>query len=159
MVRTTPEERERIREVLAGVHNAVFADDLDPDDIELTQLLSDDNEMDVYFPRFGVNVRLWRRWGPVKKAEVILHEMAHVEDPHDNHRPAFWERLVELVDIAEDHWEMVEDAIGADIDVEAVKRKIVDEVHEELVDLRMDSVADRRRWLRERFDLRPRSER
>lgn len=158
MVRTTPEELEHIRKVIAGVHDAVFADDLDPDDIELSQLRSDDTEMDVYPPRWGVNVRLWRRWGPVKKMEVLLHEMAHVEDPEDNHGPDFWQRLAELVDIAADHWDEVEDAIGADIDVDAVRRKIVDEVHEGVIDGRRDTVRDRRRWLRDRFGLGRRDE-
>lgn len=153
MVRTTVEERQRICEILAGIHNAVFDDDIGPDDIELSQLRSPEHEMDAYGHYFGVNIALWRRWGPVKKLEVILHEMTHVADPDDGHRPSFWDRFVDIVETAEAYQEQVEAVLDAEVDFEAVKRKIVDEVHEEIVDQRMDTVADRKRWCREQFGL------
>lgn len=157
MVRTTPEERQEIREIIAGVHNAVFRDQLRPQEIELTQLLSDDVEMDAADTRFGVNFSHWRRWGPTKKLEVLLHEMTHVADPDDNHRPSFWDRFVDIIEIAETYSDQIEDTLDAEIDWEAVKKKIVDEVHEDVIDQRMDTVEGRRRRLREQLGLRKRS--
>lgn len=151
MVRTTPEERQRIRDVLAGMHNALFQDDITADDITLTQLTSYYNEADVYFPYFGINIGQWRDWSPEKKMEVLLHEFAHVENHEDNHRPPFWERFVDLVEIAEEHQAELEQALDADIDMQEVRERIIDSVHEGTVDLRMDSVQERKQWLRDRL--------
>ncbi len=153
MVRTTPGERERIKEVIAGVHNAVFAAKLQPDDITLTQLLSEENEMDTYGRRFGVNVALWREWGVEKKLEVVLHEMAHLAEPAQGHRPSFWEHFIDIIEVAEAHQEELEDVFDTAIDFDRVKQIVVDEVHPGIIDRRMDTVAERREWCRRRFGL------
>lgn len=152
MARTTPEERAVLKETIVGVYNAVFEDHLEPDDIHLNQLHSPDNEADIYLPEIGINVELWRRWSDERRLEVLLHEFAHVEDYEDDHAPSFYDRLVELVGLARDRPEAIEEVFGVPIDFDAVERHVVRSVHEDTIEGAVDSVEDRRTALRSAFD-------
>ncbi|MEF8824736.1 MAG: isocitrate/isopropylmalate family dehydrogenase [Halapricum sp.] len=99
-VRTTAEERAVIERMVAGVYNILFEDQIRSTDIELNQLRGEDEEADIYLPEVGINFRYWRRWSVERRLEVLIHELAHVENYDDDHEPAFYDRFVELTEIA-----------------------------------------------------------
>lgn len=152
-VRTTPEERAAITGTIAGVYNVLFEDRIQPADIELNQLRNEDEEADIYLPEVGINFRYWRRWSVERRLEVLLHEFAHVENYDDGHGPSFYDRLVELAEIAEDWQAELEVIFDEPIDFVLLKRYLVESVHEETIELDVESVADRKRALREAFEL------
>lgn len=154
-VATTPDERAAIKESIAALYNAVFADPLDPDEIELNQLLHEDEEADVYLPEVGLNFYYWRQWPVERRLEVMLHELAHVEEEPEerDHGDEFYERFLELTAIATDWQRELETAFGEDIDFDRVRWFIVDSVHEETIEEDSDSVEERKRWLRNRLSL------
>jgi isocitrate dehydrogenase len=150
---TTPEERRTIKRLIASLHDAVFDDRLSADDIELTDLRDETAEAEIYLPEVGINVRYWRRWSVERRIEVLLHELAHVENYADDHAPTFYDRLVELTEIAADHRPELEVSFGEPIDFDRVKRHVVESVHEETIEPDMETVAERQRRLREAFGL------
>lgn len=154
-VETTPEERAVIRGKIVGLYNAVFADQIRAEDVQLNQLRGDDEEADVYLPTVGINFRYWRDWAVERRLEVLLHEFAHVENYDDDHAPSFYDRLVELTEIAEDWQPELEALFDQPIDFAAVKRHVVESVHEETIDADADAVPDRKRALQRQFDLPP----
>lgn len=157
-VHTTVDERASIRQTIAGVYNLVFEDQLSPDDIELNQLLREDEEADVYLPEVGLNFYYWRHWSAERRLEVLLHELAHVEEaPSErDHGDEFYERLVELTEIAAEWNAELADLFGEPIEFDRVHRFIVESVHEETIEPDIDTVRQRRRTLREQFGVAPR---
>ncbi|MFB6284328.1 MAG: isocitrate/isopropylmalate family dehydrogenase [Halobacteria archaeon] len=152
-VESSFEERRDIKETIAAVHNTVFQDDLDVEGIHLNQLGGVDEEAEIFLPEVGINFRYWREWSVERKVEVILHELAHVENYYDDHQPSFYERFVELTDIAEDWSDELEEKMGEDIKFGMVKRLIVESVHEDTVEPDIESPSERRRLLKEEFGL------
>lgn len=152
-VRTTAEERATIKGMIAGVYNILFEDQLLPEDIELNQLRGEDEEADIYLPEVGINFRYWRLWSVERRLEVLIHEFAHVENYDDGHEPSFYERFVELTEIAEDWQTELEAIFDEPIDFELLKRYIVESVHEETIEPEIESVAERKQALRRVFGL------
>lgn len=148
-----PAESEQIRRMISGLYNMLFEECLEPEDIALSGLTNPDVEADIYLPEIGINIRQWRLWSMEKKLEVILHELAHVDDYEDNHRPSFWNRVGRMVLHTEKNRGQVERIMGADIQFDKVKKTVVESVHEEVIDRRMDTVRKRRKQLREMFGL------
>lgn len=124
-VHTTPDERASIRETIAGVYNIVFEDQLSPGDIELNQLLHEDEEADVYLPEVGLNFYYWRHWSAERRLEVLLHELAHVDEAPDerDHGDEFYERLVELTEIAAEWNAELDDLFGEPIEFDRAARR------------------------------------
>lgn len=154
-VRSSPGERASIQEAIATLYSAVFEDALAPDEVELNQLLGEDEEADVSFPAVGLNFYYWRRWSVERRLEVLLHELAHVEedDGERDHGDEFYDRLVELTDIAAEWQPELEEAFGEPIEFDRVRRFVVDSVHEETIETDIDEVGARKRWIREQFSL------
>lgn len=152
-VRTTPEERTAIKRAIVSLHNTVFEDRLSERELELNQLRGDDEEAEIYLPAVGINFRYWRLWSVERRIEVLLHELAHVENYEDDHAPAFYDRLVELTEIAEDRRSDLEASFGTTIDFDLVKRHVVESVHEETIEPDVETVAARQRRLCDAFDL------
>lgn len=154
-VKTTVEERAAIKRIIAGVHNIVFADTISPDEIELNQLLDEDEEADVALPEVGLNFYYWRQWSIERRLEVVLHELAHVDEGPDepDHGPEFYDRFVELVEIASDWTPELEVLLGSTIDFKKVERSVVESVHEETIETDVETVNERKQILRRRFGL------
>ena len=156
-VHTTPNERAEIRRLIAGTYNVVFEDQLSPGDIELNQLLGEDEEADVYLPEVGLNFYYWRRWPVERRLEVLLHELAHVEeaDGERDHGDEFYDRLTELTELATEWADELEDLFGESIDFDRLYRFIVESVHEETIEPDLETVRERQRTLCEQFGLDP----
>lgn len=154
-VHTTADERAEIRRTIAGLYNILFEDRLSPRDIELNQLLGEDEEADVYLPAVGLNFYYWRRWSTERRLEVLLHELAHVEEESGerDHGDEFYDRFAELTELAAAWKPELEELFGEPIDFGGVRRFIVESVHEETIEPDIESVRERRRTLRERFDI------
>jgi isocitrate dehydrogenase len=150
-VRSSAEERAAIKGAIASLHNALFEDELAPADVTLNQLLDEDEEADVSLPEVGINFYYWRRWSVERRLEVLLHELAHVdEDPGEpDHGDEFYERLVELTELAAEWQPELEAVLGDPLDFDRVVRLVVEPVHEETIEPDRDSVAERRRELRD----------
>ncbi len=154
-VRSSKTERRAIKEAIAALYSIVFEDSLAADDVVLNQLVHDDEEADIYLPEVGLNFAYWRRWSVERQLEVLLHELAHVEEDEGelDHGDEFYERLTELTDIAADWDAELEAAFGEAIDFDLVRWFVVESVHEETIEPDRESVADRKAWLCEQFDL------
>jgi isocitrate dehydrogenase len=153
-IKTTPGERAAIKEAIAALYNIVFEDSLASAEIELNQLLHEDEEADISLPEVGINFYYWRRWPVERRLEVLLHELAHIEEEPDegDHSDEFYERVLDLTAIASDWSEELEDAFSEDINFDRVHRFIVESVHEETIE-DSETVSKRKRWLRERLSL------
>lgn len=154
-VHTTADERAEIRRIIAGLYNIVFEDHLSPDDIELNQLLDEDEEADIYLPEVGLNFYYWRRWSPERRLEVLLHELAHVEEEpgERDHGDEFYERFAELTDTAADWKPELEVLFGESIDFDKFHRFVIESVHEETIEPDIETVRQRRRTLRAQLDI------
>ncbi len=152
-VRTTAQERAGIKRMIAGLYNILFEDWIGPTDIELNQLRKEDEEADIYLPEVGINFRYWRLWSAERRVEVLLHELAHIENYDDGHAPSFYDRLVELTFIAEDWQAELELLFDDTVDFDVVKRLLVESVHEDTIETDIESVEDRKHALREDFGL------
>lgn len=154
-VRTSGDERGEIRRLIAGVYNIVFEDQLSPRDIELNQLFGEDEEADIYLPEVGLNFYYWRRWSVERRLEVLLHELAHVEEEsgESDHGDEFYDRFVELTKTAHEWEPELEALFGEPIDFDLVYRQIVESVHEETIEPDVESIRSRRRTLREQFGI------
>jgi len=152
-VRTTAEERAAIKGMIAGVYNVLFEDQILPADLELNQLRGEDEEADIYLPEVGINFGYWRHWPVERRLEVLIHEFAHVENYDDGHEPSFYDRFVELTEVAEDWQAELEVIFDEPIDFELLTRYIVESVHEETIEPEIESVAERKRALRQAFEL------
>ncbi len=150
---TSPEERHKIKNSIAGLYNLVFEDDVRAMDLKVNQIHDPEDEADIYLPEVGVNFRYWRRWSRERRVEVLLHEFAHVEDYEDGHGPEFYRRLVELTYVAEDWRSEIELLFDGEVDFQLVKRLVVESVHEDTVELDIESVERRQKLLRREFDL------
>lgn len=153
--RTTPTERSEIRRIIAGVHNVVFADELSPQDIELNQLFGEDEEADVYLPEVGLNFTYWQQWSVERRLEVLLHELAHVEQGPDepDHGAEFYDRFVDLAAIAADRRSALEGLFGESIAFGRVRRFVVESVHEETIEPHLETVAARKQSVRRQLDV------
>lgn len=154
-VETTADERSAIKRTIAGVYNVVFDDHLDPGSIELNQLLGVDEEADIYLPEVGLNFHDWRRWSPERRLEVLLHELAHIEEEtgEPDHGVEFYDRLVELTEIAAEWRPELEGLFGTPLDFDRVRRHVVESVHEGTIEPDVESVRERKRLLRDRLGL------
>ncbi|MFB6300773.1 MAG: hypothetical protein ABEH65_10975 [Halobacteriales archaeon] len=156
MERTPIEGRTELHDIVVGLYNIVFADELEPEDIDLYYIESEYVEAEIQLPYIGVNRKQWEEeWSAERKLEVLLHEFAHIEEAEDelDHEPTFYDRLVELSQIAESHRSAVEDLFGTSIDFESVHRHIIDSVNEYTVESDLDDVETRQEVLREEFGL------
>lgn len=152
---TSAAERDRIRTIIAGVYNLVFEDKIAPSDIELNQLFGADEEADVYLPEVGINFYYWRRWSAERRLEVLLHELAHIEqaDGERDHGSKFYDRLVELIDVAAEWEPELEALFAASIDFDRLRHLVVQSVHEETIEPDLESVEERKRFLCSAFDI------
>ncbi|MFW5919754.1 MAG: hypothetical protein ACOCSF_06120 [Halanaeroarchaeum sp.] len=156
MQRRPIEGRTGLHDVVTGVYSVVFDEDLHPDDVALYAIESPHVEAEIEFPHIGINRRKWtEEWSPERKLEVLLHEFAHVEEAEDelDHDPAFYERLTTLTENAADDRGEIEALFDAPIDFRLVKRHIVDSVNEYTIESHIDTVAERKGFLRDELAL------
>lgn len=154
-VRTTSGERQLIKHTIAGLYTLLFEDHLSPEEIELNQLLHADEEADVYLPEVGLNFEYWRQWSVERRMEVLLHELAHVDETagERDHGDEFYARLVELTEIAADRSHALEDLFAEPIDFTQVSRYLIESVHEETIESDFDSVSARQTKLADQLGL------
>ena len=156
MERIPIEERTGLHDLVAGVYNIVFEDDLHPAEIDLYYIDSEHVEAEIELPYIGLNRAAWEeRWTPERKLEVLLHELAHVEEGPDepDHGPQFYRRLAELARIIAAHRSEIESLFDAPIDFDLVYEHVVDSVNEYTVERDIDSVEQRQRVLREELPI------
>lgn len=149
------EEFRSIKRTIVDLYNVLYVDQITTEDIEFYELTDETEEAEVYLPEIGVNISLWRDWSTEKRIEVLIHEFAHTEDYDDDHLPTFWDRVVELTEIALDHQQEIEAVFDQSIDPTALKQAIVDSVHEEVIETDVDTVGARRRALRQALGVEP----
>lgn len=156
-VRTSVGERAAMKRAIAGLYSIVFEDSLDPADIELNQLFGADEEADIYLPEVGLNFTYWREWSVERKLEVLVHELAHVdEEPGErDHGPEFYARFADLLETIEDWQPEVEALFDAPVDFGLVHRFVVESVFEETIEPDLESVEERKAWLRDRLGVTP----
>jgi isocitrate dehydrogenase len=140
----TSGEHRRIEERIVGLYNVLYEDDLAREEIEFYAVEEEDCEAEIYLPDIGVNVEQWRGWSTEKRVEVLVHEFAHAENYADDHAPAFWDRVVERTEVAVARRDAVEDVFDAALDPDALRRTVVESVHEQVIETDIDSVEARR---------------
>lgn len=140
----TPAEHRLIETRIVGLYNVLYQDDLTREEIEFYELEEEYYEGEVYLPYIGLNVDLWQEWSTEKRVEVLIHEFAHTENYDDDHHPDFWERVVELTEIAIAHTGDVEDVFDTDLDPNELKRTVVESIHEYVIEEDIDSVETRK---------------
>lgn len=156
MERTPLSGRTDLQEIVAGSYSLVFEDDLEPAALDLYAIDSTHVEAEIDLPEFGINRASWEsEWGAERKLEILLHEFAHVEEEpaEPDHGPRFYERLTELVHIANAHQDEFEALFGTSLDFEAVQKHVVASVNQYTVEQDLEAVDERKSALRERFDL------
>lgn len=141
----TPDEHRVMETRIVGLYNILYVDDLTREEIEFYELEEEHYEGEVYLPYIGLNVELWRDWSTEKRIEVLIHEFAHTENYDDDHHPDFWDRVVELTEIAIAHRADIEELFGAELNPDELKRTVVDSIHEYVIEADIDSVEARRR--------------
>ena len=151
MDRTPIEAPSDLHDIVVGVYNVLFAEDLEADDINLYSIDSEHVEAEIEFPYIGLNRDDWAEWSVERKLEVLLHEFAHVEEADDepDHGSEFYDRLAELTQVAHDNRAEIEALFDTDIDFEEIHDHIVASVNEYTIEVEPDSVEGRRQVLRE----------
>lgn len=150
MERIPLERRTELHDIVTGVYNLLFTDELAPDDVDLYYIESEHVEAEIEFPYIGINRTDWEtEWSAERKIEVLLHEFAHLEEgpSEPDHGEEFYDRLSELATIAEDHRGEMEELFDTGIEFDAIHRHIVDSVNEYTVDV--GTVEGRQQVLRE----------
>ena len=145
MVEETPDEHREIETRIVGLYNVLYEENLTREDIEFYELEEEEYEGEIYLPHIGLNVEQWREWSTEKRVEVLVHEFAHTENYDDDHHPNFWDRMVELTDIAIAHRAEVEGVFDAELDPDELKRTVVESIHECVIEPEIDSVETRKR--------------
>ncbi|MXR39871.1 hypothetical protein GRX01_00645 [Halobaculum sp. WSA2] len=152
MERTQIEERTELHDIVTGVYDLLFPDDLDSDEIDLYYIDSEHVEAEIEFPYIGINRADWEReWTAERKLEVLLHEFAHVEEGPDeaDHGPRFYDRLADLTTTAEAKQEGIEAVFGTSLDFERIHGHIIESVNEYTIETASDTIEGRRRVLRQ----------
>lgn len=151
MERIPIEEPNDLHDIVIGVYNVLFADDLEADDINLYYIESEHVEAEIELPHIGINRDDWEEWSVERKLEVLLHEFGHVEEAEGepDHGHEFYDRLAELTQIAHDHQEELKALFDTDIDFEEIHDHIVESVNEYTIEVETDSIEGRRQVLRE----------
>lgn len=150
MERIALESRTELHDVVTGVYNLLFTDEVTPEDVDLYYIESEYVEAEIELPYIGINRKDWEtEWSPERKIEVLLHEFAHVEEgPNEpDHGEEFYDRLAELTAVAEDHRDEFSELFGTEIEFDKIYQHIVDSVNEYTVDA--DTVEGRQQVLRE----------
>lgn len=156
MERVAIEEPTELHDLVTGVYNLVFAADRQPDEFELYYIESEHVEAEIELPHLGLNRAAWEtEWTAERKLEVLLHELAHVEEGPDepDHGPRFYQRLTDLTRSAQSHRAELETLFGTGLDFEEVHEHVVDSVNEYTVENHIDSVEERQRALRETLSV------
>lgn len=149
MVEESSEEHRSIERRIVGLYNILYEDNLTTDDIEFYELEEERYEGEVDLPYIGLNVSQWRDWSTEKRVEVLIHEFAHTENYADDHHPNFWNRVVELTEIAISQKSAIEEVFHAKLDARALKATIVHSIHEYVIESDIDSVEQRKREVSE----------
>lgn len=137
-------EHEEFEELIVGLYNILYEDDLTTEDIEFYELEEEHYEGEIYLPYIGLNVDLWRDWSTEKRVEVLIHEFAHAENYDDDHHPDFWDRVVELTEIAIAHEAEIEELFGAEFEPDELKATVVESIHEYVIEPDIDTVETRK---------------
>lgn len=144
MSEETPDEHREIETRIVGLYNILYEDDLTRDEIEFYELEEEYYEGEIYLPYIGLNVDLWQGWSTEKRVEVLIHEFAHTENYDDDHHPNFWERVVELTELAVAYAGEIQDVFEAELDPDELKQTVIDSVHEHVIEPDVDSVETRK---------------
>lgn len=155
MVDEAPASHEAIESRIVGLYNILFEDGLTREDIEFYELEEDYFEGEVDFPHIGLNIDLWQSWSTEKRVEVLIHEFAHTENYEDDHHPEFWERVVNLTEIAIAHQSEIEEVFESQMDPDELKQTVVNSIHEHVIEQDIDSVETRKREVRSALECGP----
>lgn len=142
------EEFSNIENIIVGLYNILYEDSMTTSDIEFYELEDEEYEGEIYLPYIGLNVELWREWETEKQVEVLIHEFAHTENYDDDHHPDFWDRVVELTEIASSHEPKIETLFDDSFSPKELKETVVDSIHEYVIDTEVDTVGARKKEVR-----------
>ncbi|MEF8824738.1 MAG: hypothetical protein V5A27_00085 [Halapricum sp.] len=142
-------DHEEFENLIVGLYNILYEDDLTTEDIEFYELDEGHYEGEIYLPHIGLNVELWREWSTEKRVEVLVHEFAHTENYDDDHLPDFWDRVDTLTEIAIAHETGIAELFGAEIDPDELKAIIVESIHEYVIESDVDTVEGRKQAVNE----------
>lgn len=145
----------QIEERIVGLYNFLFEDELTVDDIEFYEIEDEEYEGEVYLPHIGLNVDLWKNWSTEKRVEVLIHEFAHTENYEDDHHPDFWDRVVELTEIAVVHESEIGTLFDDELGPETLRHTIVESIHEYVIEPDIDSVTTRKDAVGEALGISP----
>lgn len=140
-----PGESAEFENLIIDLYNILYEEDLETSDIEFYELEEDYYEGEIYLPYVGLNVDLWQDWSTEKRIEVLLHEFAHTENYDDDHHPDFWERVVELTEIAIDYQNEIEAVFDSEFDPEELKQTVIDSIHTHVIETDIDTVPERKK--------------
>lgn len=138
---------------IVGLYNILYEDGLTRDDIEFYDLEEEYYEGEIHLPYIGLNVSQWREWSTEKRVEVLIHEFAHTENYEDDHHPDFWDRVVDLTEIAIAHEAEVAAVFDDGFEPAALRRTVVESIHEAVIEPDIDSVESRKREVRSALGL------
>ncbi|MFB6284325.1 MAG: hypothetical protein ABEK59_10405 [Halobacteria archaeon] len=144
---------EEIEKNILSLYNILYEDSLESEDIELYELKRETDEGEIYLPHIGINYELWREWNVEKRIEVLIHEFAHDEKYSDDHHPDFWDRVVERTKTAVCRHREIEEEMG-DFEPAVLKDTVVDSIHRGVIETDIDTVAERKRNVRNQLNQR-----
>lgn len=153
MAEKTSDNHEEFEELIVGLYNILYEDDLTTEDIEFYELEEESYEGEIYLPYIGLNVDLWQEWSTEKRIEVLIHEFAHTENYEDDHHPDFWERVVELTEIAIAHEHEIAELFGSELDPDELKETVVESIHEYVIETDIDSVETRKQEVSDALEI------
>ncbi len=153
MAEETPETHEEFEELIVGLYNILYEDGLTTDDIEFYELEEEEYEGEIYLPHIGLNVELWQEWSTEKRIEVLIHEFAHTENYDDDHHPDFWERVVDLTEVAIAHELEIAELFGSELGSDELKETVVESIHEYVIETDIDTVETRKQEVSDAFGL------